>query len=78
MIFLLLSWQHPFARTFRSRHRDHFTLVPPNADTTSRATLLSGHRAPRQRPIHCRQRHAALGDLYKTIPDYSRSGAKSP
>jgi hypothetical protein len=32
MTILVLSWQHPSARTFRSRRRDHFTLVPAKAD----------------------------------------------
>ena len=78
MTFLLVSWQHPFATTFRSRHRDHFTLVPANARTTSRTSPQSGHPAPQQRALRCHQRCAALGDLRKTLPDNSRSGAKSP
>jgi hypothetical protein len=78
MTILLVSWQHPIARTFRSRRRDHFTPVPANADTTSPTSPQSGHRAPQQRPVRCHQRRSALGNRRKTIPDYSRSGAKSP
>ena len=78
MTFLLVSWQHPFARTFRSRRRDHFTLVPENADPTSRTSPQSGHRAPQQRPLRCHHRRSALGDLSKTIARQSRFNAKSP
>ena len=78
MTFLLVPSQHPFARTFRSRRRDHFSLVPANANTRSRTSPQSAHRGPQQRPVRCRQPPSALGDLRKTIPGYSRSGAKSP
>jgi hypothetical protein len=78
MTFLLVSWQHPFARTFRSRRRDHFTLVPANADATSRTSPQSRHRAPQQWPLRYHHRRSALGDLRKTIHGYSRSNAKSP
>ena len=78
MTFLLVPWQHPFARTLRSRRRHHFTLVPANANTTSRTSPQTGHRGPQKRPVRCHQRRSALGDLRKTIPGYSRSGAKSP
>jgi len=78
MTFLLVSWQHPFARTSRSRRRDYFTLVPANAGTASRTSPQSGHPAPQQRTLRCNQRRAALGDLRKTLPDDSRSDAKSP
>jgi hypothetical protein len=78
MTFLLVPWQHPFARTFRSRRRDHFTLVPANADTISRTSPQSGHRGPQQRPVRRHHRRSALGDLRKTTPGHSRSGAKSP
>jgi len=78
MTFLLVSWQHPFARTFRSRRRDHFTLVSENADATSRTSPQSGHRAPQQRLLRCHHRRSALVDLRKTIARQSRSNAKSP
>ena len=78
MTFLLVSWQHPFARTFRSRRPGHFTLVPANADTTSPTRPHSGHRGPQQRPVRRHQRRSAHGDLRKTTPGHSRSGAKSP
>ena len=78
MTFLPVPWYHPFARTFRSRRRDHFTLVPANTGTTSRTSPRSGHRAPQQRPPRCHHRRSALGDRRKTIHGYSRSDVKSP
>jgi hypothetical protein len=78
MIFLLVSRQHPFARTSRFRRRDYFTLVPASAGTASRTSPQSGHPAPQQRTLRCNHRRAALGDLRKTIPDDSRADAKSP
>jgi len=78
MTFLPLPWQHPFARTFRSRRRHQLTLVPANTGTTSRTSPRSGHRAPQQRPLRCHHRRSALGDLRETIHGYSRSDVKSP
>ena len=46
MTFHPLPWQHPFARTFRSRRRHQVTLVPANTGTTSRTSPRSGHRTP--------------------------------
>ena len=78
MTFLLVSWQHPFARTSRSRRRDYFTLVPANAGIASRTSPQSGHPAPQQRTLRCNQRRTAPGGLRKILPDDSRSDAKSP
>jgi hypothetical protein len=77
MTFLLV-WQHPFAATFRSRRRVHFTLVPANADATSRTSPQSDRRVRKQRPLRCHHWRSALGDLRKTIHGYSRSNPKSP
>src|ERR1700740_1136197 len=54
MTFFPLPWQHPFARTFRSRRRPQLTLVPANTGTTSPTSPRSGHRAPRPRPVVAR------------------------
>jgi hypothetical protein len=78
MTFLLVPWQNPLTRIFRSRRRDHFTLAPTNADMTSRTSPHSGHRGLQQRPVRRHQRRSALGDLRKTTPSHSRSSAKSP
>ena len=78
MTFLLVPWQHPFARTFRSRGRDHFTLVPTNADMTSSTGPDLGPRE-RQRPAipnHWRLSH--LRDSGDAVPRRNRSAAKSP
>src|SRR5215467_12912371 len=78
MTVLPVPWQHPFARTFGSRRRHYFTLVPANTGTTSRTSPRSGHRAPQRRPPRCLHRRSALGHFRKTIHGYTRSDVKSP
>ena len=78
MIVLLFSWQHPFARTFRSRRRDHFTLVPANADMTSSTGPDLGRRERQRPPIPNHWRLSDLRDPGNAVPRRDRSAAKSP
>ena len=67
--------QHWFAGTSCPRHRARFIPAPANADTTSPTSPQSGHRAPQQRPLRCRQRRLPPWRSPQNHPDYSRSGA---
>jgi hypothetical protein len=78
MTVLIVSWQHPFAGTSRSRHRARFIPMPASTDGRSRTSPQSRHRVQKQRPIRNHQRLSALSDLHKAIHGYSRSDAKSP
>jgi hypothetical protein len=78
MTVLIVSWQHPFAGTLRSRHRARFIPMPTSAGGKLRTSPQSRHRVQKQRPIRSHQRLSALSDLRKTIHGYSHSDAKSP
>ena len=67
MTILLISWQHPFAGTSRSRHRTRFIPAPANAARASPTRPRSGRRARQHRSIHRRTRLSALSDLAKSF-----------
>jgi hypothetical protein len=78
MIFLLVSWQHPLAGTFRSRRRADFALLPANAVTAPPTDPNISRRARQRRPIRDHRRLSHLGQLAKPIPRRHRYSDKSP
>jgi len=72
MTIPILSWQHPFAGTSRSRRRARFIPTPASAGTASRTSPQSGRRVRQQRPVRNHQRLSALSDLRNTISRQSR------
>ena len=78
MTFLLVSWQHPFAGTSRSRRRTCFIPAWANIARAPRASSQSARRIRRQPPVRNHQRLSALSNLKKTISRQRRCCATSP
>jgi hypothetical protein len=78
MTFLLVSWQHPLAGSFRSWRRADFALLPANAVTTPPTDPDISRRERQRRPICHRRRLSHLGQLAKPIRRRRHYSDKSP
>ena len=78
MTIPVVSLQHPFAGTSRSRRRARFIPASASAGTTSLISPQSGPRLRWQGPVRNHQRLSALTNLRKTIPRQRRCPTKSP